>query len=706
MKFSVSFFQPSLRFQFSALALVALLQRTPVLRVAAAAGDFAFASPAGALLRSAVTAAASLGALHSLAGATQFVQNPPNPVRGTVGQPFSVAFTITGSPAAPNSFTINDPLPGGLRTIPELQGNTVFSGTPVITGTPTEAGTFSVSVTGSDGAFSQTDTIVFVIAAGASTAPAITTQPAAQTVTAGASVTFTVVATGSPPPTFQWRKDGAALLGATDATLSLANVQPADAGAYSVLVTNAAGTVASNNAALTVNAATIAASITTPPASQTASVGATVTFTVVATGSPTLAFQWRKDTVAIAGATSATLVLANVQPASAGAYSVVVANSGATVTSVSATLTVNAAPLAAPVFTAQPAPQTIASGGTVVFGALATGATAYQWRRDGAPLAGATVASLVLTGANALAGSYTVVATNAVGSATSNAASLTLSATANFGRLINLSILTDITAASPTFTVGTVIGGGGTSGAKPLLVRAVGPSLVPLGLPAASVLADPKLEIFAGTASFASNDNWGGDAALVGAFAAVGAFPFAAATSKDAAVFNAGVASGSYTVQVGNVGAVGGTVVIAEIYDATPAASFGATTPRLVNVSVLKQIGTGATLTAGFVIGGATARTVLVRAVGPALAAFGVGGAMADPKLELFSGQTVIAANDNWGGDAQLTATGTAVGAFGIANAASKDAILLVTLAPGSYTAQVSGVGGGGTALVEVYEVP
>jgi hypothetical protein len=117
----------------------------------------------------------------------------------------------------------------------------------------------------------------------------------------------------------------------------------------------------------------------------------------------------------------------------------------------------------------------------------------------------------------------------------------------------------------------------------------------------------------------------------------------------------------------------------------------------------LKNIGSG--VTAGFVIGGATPRKVLVRAIGPTLASFGVGGVVADPRLALFTGQTQIAANDNWGGDAALSAAFVQVGAFALA-ADSKDAAILVTLDPGSYTAQVSGVGGTGVALVEVYEVP
>jgi hypothetical protein len=79
---------------------------------------------------------------------------------------------------------------------------------------------------------------------------------------------------------------------------------------------------------------------------------------------------------------------------------------------------------------------------------------------------------------------------------------------------------------------------------------------------------------------------------------------------------------------------------------------------------------------------------------------------MADPKLELFSGSNSIAINDNWGGDPQLTLAGARVGAFAIANQQSGDAMILITLQPGQYSAQVSGVTGGGTALVEVYDVP
>jgi uncharacterized protein (DUF1800 family) len=131
----------------------------------------------------------------------------------------------------------------------------------------------------------------------------------------------------------------------------------------------------------------------------------------------------------------------------------------------------------------------------------------------------------------------------------------------------------------------------------------------------------------------------------------------------------------------------------------------------IANLSTRAQVGTGGDiLITGFNIGTGTAKTVLIRATGPALAGFGVEGTLADPKLELFSGPTKISENDNWstpvGTAAPVTAaTFSSVGAFGL-TAGSRDAALLATLAPGTYTAQVSGVGGGtGVALIEVYEV-
>ena len=124
---------------------------------------------------------------------------------------------------------------------------------------------------------------------------------------------------------------------------------------------------------------------------------------------------------------------------------------------------------------------------------------------------------------------------------------------------------------------------------------------------------------------------------------------------------------------------------------------------RRSNLAIRAQGGGGDALIAGFTVGPGGNKTVLIRAVGPTLAAFGVGGALADPRLELFSGSNHIAENDNW--RTLDAAAFSAVGAFAL-GADSRDAALVAELAPGSYTAQVTGVGANaGVTLVEVYEV-
>ena len=136
-----------------------------------------------------------------------------------------------------------------------------------------------------------------------------------------------------------------------------------------------------------------------------------------------------------------------------------------------------------------------------------------------------------------------------------------------------------------------------------------------------------------------------------------------------------------------------------------------ADTSRVIQVSTRGQVGVGSDiLISGFVIDGTSPKTVLVRAVGPTLGAFGVTNALADPQVAIYgsaSATTPLASNDNWAGEANLAAASAASGAFALANTTSKDAALLVTLAPGTYTARVSGVGSTtGTALLEIYEVP
>jgi hypothetical protein len=171
-------------------------------------------------------------------------------------------------------------------------------------------------------------------------APVITTQPVSQTVAAGTNVTFMVAASGTPAPTFQWQKNGANLSGATNATLTLNSVTSADAATYTAVATNSAGSATSNGAVLIVTVTAIAPVINTQPSGETVAAGANVTFIVAANGTPTPTFQWRKNGVAISGATSATLTLNSVTSADAATYTAVATNSAGVAISNGAVLTV------------------------------------------------------------------------------------------------------------------------------------------------------------------------------------------------------------------------------------------------------------------------------------------------------------------------------------------------------------------------------
>jgi hypothetical protein len=457
-----------------------------------------------------------------------------------------------------------------------------------------------------------------------------------------------------------------------------------------------------------------APTVSTQPADQSVASGGSVTFTVGVTygGSATapanVGWIWHAngleenfDGVNHVLGSDGSLTINNAGAADAGTYYVSVITASGATSSHMVTLTVTGS---TPVFSEQPSPVTVASGSTAVFSVAASGGPSYQWYQNGVAIPSGTGSTLVINDAtSANAGSYTCKATNPGGTATSNPATLAVVSTANPGRLVNISCRAMVGTGGNILIAGFAVGGAGTSGTEPLLIRGSGPALVPFGV--TGTLTDPQLQLFSGSNVLGTNDAWGGSSAISTAAAAVGAFAWSVTSSHDAALLQS-LGEGPYTAQIaGESGDTG--VALAEVYDATPAGSYTPTSPRIVNISARVQVGTGGNiLIAGFAIGGATSKTVLIRASGPALVPFGVTGTLPDPELQLYSGSTVLMSNAAWGGNAQISAAASSVGAFGWSSAASKDSALLVTLPPGAYTAQVSGVTGDtGVALVEVYEV-
>ena len=694
--------------------LVMLLQRTPVLKLITLGEEAAPSFQTSFILKSAFVAAASLGSVHTLVGASGIVTTPTT-LTATVGVASTgVVFTVAGADSAPQSWVVTGSIPPGMNFSGLTSAGTVnvttSNGYATLTGTPTLAGTYTFSMVAyseinAKGYYTTTKSYTVTVKAGASIAPTLlSSPPATQVVATGSVLNLSVIASGTDPITYQWKLNGTPIAGATASALLITSASAANAGNYTCVVTNSVGTVTTPVSTLVVaNPPVITAS---PVAAQSVPVGSTVNFSVSVSDPTSVTYQWQFNGVNIFGASSPVLTLNAVTAANAGTYVCVVSNLVGVASSTPSVLNITAA--GSPTITTNPVSQTIAPGSSVVFKVVAKSTTnvSYQWKFNGVALSNASSSALVVSSVTATnAGNYTCVVTNAAGSVTSAAAQLSVLATNKPGRLVNLSVLTMDGPGAQMLTLGFVNGGLGTTGSQPLLVRASGPTLAAFSVP--NVLADPTLALYQGSSVLVSNDNWGSTAANIAAVnaadSATGAFAFSSTTSLDSAVVQS-LVSGSYTVQVvGNGSGVGTT--LAEVYDNTT--SYSLTSPRLVNLSCRQLVPANGMLTAGFVINGDTSKTVLIRASGPTLTTYGVPGVMPDPQINVYSGTTVIASNAGWAGDASIAGIANTIGAFPYASSTSKDSAVLITLAPGSYTAQASSSSGtSGTTIVEVYEVP
>jgi hypothetical protein len=228
---------------------------------------------------------------------------------------------------------------------------------------------------------------------------------------------------------------------------------------------------------------------------------------------------------------------------------------------------------------------------------------------------------------------------------------------------------------------------------KNLAIRAVGPSLRQAGL--LDVLNDPVLELRGPDGAILSaNDNWKDDAATATQLQGRG---FALQNDLEAAVI-ATLTPGAYTATVhGKNGTTGNGLV--EVYDLDQDSA-----SELANISSRGSVQPGdSVMIGGFVLGGNDFARVLVRAIGPSLAQFGVADSLSDPTLELHDGNgALLQQNNNWRATQE-----TAIRATGLPPANDAEAAILMDLAPGAYTAIVAGENGAkGVALVEVYGLP
>src|SRR5712692_2809269 len=256
-------------------------------------------------------------------------------------------------------------------------------------------------------------------------APSITTQPSNQTVMQGQPATFTVAASGSTPLSYQWQRNQVNISGANASSYIIASTTLSDNGAkFRCVVSNAFGNATSNEATLTVNAPP---NINTNPVDQTVMQGQPATFTVAASGSTPLSYQWQRNQVNISGANASSYMIAATAFADNGArFRCVVSNAFGNATSNEATLTVNAPPN----INTNLVDQTVMQGQPATFMVSASGSTplSYQWQRNQVNISGANASSHMIasTTLSDNGAKFRCVVTNAFGNATSNEAMLTV----------------------------------------------------------------------------------------------------------------------------------------------------------------------------------------------------------------------------------------------------------------------------------------
>lgn len=554
---------------------------------------------------------------------------------------------------SPKSATVTT-VPPGLSVAVTYSGNA----TP-----PTASGTYEAVATVTDPNYIGSATDLFAIYG----IPSITLQPVDKAATIGSSVTFTVDATGSPVPTFQWRKGGINIAGAVGKTLAIDPVGASDAAVYDVVVTNPGGSVTSSPAELEIFDPIV---ITSEPQDKTIGSGSTTSLSITATGA-SLTYQWYQGQTGntsspVSGATTATFTTPALTTTSS--YWVRVMSPAQAVDSRTATVTVNASP------------RTFFGN----FGSEEAGTFGLLVRTDSS---GVFLAEVPGTDVCILADEFVVSETGTFTFAIQGLGTVN-------GQITGNTVTGGVVGGSSLSFSGTQDSPGGPTQSVEGLYDA---AIVNTSNGNVFVLAGSNRSAFILVCE---------DGLPNGGPGVVGPGNRLSGTLTDGTTIDATLVASSGQISGTLVGESGGRPFAG-------ASESALTSKRFHSLSVRAQVSQNdEILIAGFAIKGTGTKRVLIRGVGPTLAQHGVTTALGDPQITLVhhvgTVDTVLNQNDDWGlapNASEIDTVSEALYAFDLP-ADSKDSVILVDLAAGRYSALISGVDGQtGTTLVEIYDV-